>query len=339
MNRLLSLLTVALFALSLAYGGDVKRKGTAGAQEVLIPVGARGIATGGALFPSLSGAEAIYYNPAGLSVGSRSEVMFSQMSYIADINVSYVAVSANFEDFGALGLSFKTLSFGDIPVTTVDHPDGDGTTYSPGTYVVGLTYSRTLTDRVSAGFTTKVVYESIMGTAATGLAIDFGVQYRFTSGLSIGASLKNVGTDMKYSGADLQTKTDVPDASLGSTQGVYSPETESFQIPSYFELGVNYLHTFNPENQVLLGTTFRNNNNLQDELMFGLEYKMMNVLALRSGYEMLVKNTSESVYGLNLGAGVEYKFENGMGFSFDYAFRSVKDFPTDNHIFTVKIGL
>jgi opacity protein-like surface antigen len=339
MYRLFSLLTVFLFALSLAYGGDVKRKGTAGAQEVLIPVGARGIATGGALFPSLSGVEAIYYNPAGLSVGDRSEAMFSHMSYIADINVSYVAVSANFVDFGAIALSFKTLSFGDIPVTTFEHPDGDGTTYSPGTYIVGLTYSRALTDRVSAGFTTKVIYESVMSTSASGMAIDFGVQYRFSSGLSIGASLKNVGTDMQFSGSDLQTKTDVPEAGLGSSQGVYSPETESFQIPSYFELGVNYLHTFNPDNQLLLGTTFRNNNNLQDELMFGLEYKMMNVLALRSGYDMLVRDAKESVYGLNLGAGVDYKFENGIAVSFDYAFRSVKDFPTDNHVFTVKLGL
>ena len=43
------ILILILIATSI-YAGDVARKGTTGAEQVLIPVGARGIATGGA-FP------------------------------------------------------------------------------------------------------------------------------------------------------------------------------------------------------------------------------------------------------------------------------------------------
>ena len=37
------------------YAGDVARKGTTGAEQLLIPVGARGIATGGAFVSNLVG--------------------------------------------------------------------------------------------------------------------------------------------------------------------------------------------------------------------------------------------------------------------------------------------
>jgi hypothetical protein len=339
MKRILLLCVAAALVPALVFGGDDKRKGTAGAQQVLIPVGARSIATGGAFVPSLKGVEAIYYNPAGLSTAGSSEAMFSYMSYLADINVSYVAVSADFPDLGAFGVSFKALSFGDIPQTTFALPDGNGTTFSPGFYVLGLTYSKTITDRVSAGFTTKIVNESILSTSATGFAVDFGVQYRFPNNLMIGAVLKNVGSDMKYTGTDLQTRTDIPDAGLGTSQGTYSPETEPFQIPSNFEMGVNYTYSVDASNALLVGATFRNNNTLQDEMMFGLEYKLMNIFSLRGGYETYMKDAAQSIHGFNLGAGIEYELESAVRFSFDYAFKSVKDFPTDNHVFTVKIGL
>jgi hypothetical protein len=340
MKHLLLFLSFIILLTSLSFAGDEKRKGTNGADELLIPVGARSIATGGAFIPSLKGVEAIYYNPAGLCGSEKSEAMFSYMTYIADINVSYLAVSANIEDVGAFGLSFKSLDFGDIQQTTIEDPDGiTGNTYSPGYYTLGLTYSKSITDRVSAGFTGKLIHESIMNTSATGAAVDFGVQYRFQNNLSIGVAVKNIGSDMKFVGQDLQTRTEVPGSGVGTGNAVYSPETEPFQIPSFFELGLNYTYDFNTENSLMMGTVFRNNNSLQDQYMYGVEYKVMNVFALRSGYEMVDRNNESNVYGLNFGVGIEYDTENSVRVSFDYAFRSIKDFPTDNHVFTLKLGI
>ena len=334
-----SLLCVALvFVGSLAYGGDESRKGTTGADQLLIPVGARSIATGGAFLATTRGVEAIYYNPAGLAATPRSEAMFSYMSYIADINVSYFAVSAHLEDLGTFALSYKTLDFGKIPVTTFDQPDGTGATYSPGFFTLGLSYARPITDRVSAGITTKLVNESVMSTSAMGFAIDFGVQYKFQSDLALGVAIKNIGSNMKYSGTDLLTRTDVPSSANGAPGAVYSPDTEPFQMPSYFELSVSYDVRINDMNGVMLGATFRNNNALEDQAMVGLEYRAFNVLFLRGGYETSVKNTNTSLYGINFGAGIEYTLENSLQVAVDYAFRSVKEFPSDNHIFTVKLG-
>jgi opacity protein-like surface antigen len=332
------LLSLVIIASTFAYAGDESRKGTTGADQLLIPIGARSIATGGAFLATTKGVEAIYYNPAGLAASDRSEAMFSYMTYIADINVSYFAVGANIEGLGSFGLSYKTLDFGDIPVTTFQQPDGDGSTYSPGFYTIGLTFARSITDRVTAGVTAKLVNESIMSTSAMGFAVDFGVQYKFQSDLSLGVTIKNLGTNMKYAGNDLLTRTSIPSSSNGAPLGVYGPETETFQMPSYFEISASYDVHVGEMNSFLLGTTFRNNNALEDQVMFGLEYEVWNTLAFRGGYEMALKNANQSLYGLNVGAGVEYAVDNSLHFSIDYAFRSIKGFPSDNHVFSVKLG-
>ncbi|NUN10112.1 MAG: PorV/PorQ family protein [Ignavibacteriaceae bacterium] len=333
------LFVVLLVVSGMLYAGDVSRKGTTGAEQLLIPVGARSIATGGAFLSNTVGVEAIYYNPAGLDMAQRSEAMFSYMSYIADINVSYFAAGAHLGDLGSVALSFKTLDFGDIPVTTNDAPDGTGATYSPSFFTFGLTYSKIVTDRVTIGLNAKLIHEGIMNTSANGFAFDFGVQYRFPQNLSLGVSVKNIGSNMSYGGSDLQVKTAVPDANPNSRLASYYPVTEEFQIPSYFELSAAYDYSFNQENNILVGTSFRNNNSAEDQLLLGLEYDFSKMFFLRGGYNLLLENNSESIYGMTLGAGVKYGFADGVDFTLDYAFRDVREFPTANHIFTIKLGL
>lgn len=337
MKKMILMLLIS-FCFGNALAGDVSRKGTTGADQLLIPVGARSIATGGAFIANTIGVEAIYYNPAGLAYSGKSEAMFSLMSYIADINVSYFAAGANLGELGSFALSYKGIDFGDIPVTTNNAPDGTGATYSPAFYTVGLTYSKIITDRVTIGVNAKLIHEGIMNTSANGFALDFGVQYRFPGNLSMGVTVKNIGSNMSYTGQDLQQKTSIPGAQPGTKLGSYTPVTEEFQIPSYFVLSAAYKYDINEQNNVLLGTSFRSNNSMEDQIVFGLEYGFMNNFFLRGGYDMLVENQSQSIFGFSLGAGVNYSFVDGVDLQFDYAFRDVKEFPTSNHIFTVKLG-
>ncbi len=338
MKKFVTIILLAMFSASL-YAGDVARKGTTGAEQLLIPVGARGIATGGAFVSNLVGLESIYYNPAGLDRTSGAEAIFSYMNYIADVNVSYFGVGTSLGDLGSVGLTFKSLDFGDIPVTTAEFPDGEGRTYSPGFITVGLTYSKVITDRISIGTNFKLVNESIENTSATGFAIDFGVQYRFDNHISIGATLKNIGANMQYSGAELQQQsTTINGSAPGSPGGTFEIVAEQFQMPSYFELSASYNFLLDEQNDLLLGSTFVANNSLEDAMNFGLEYGFMKMFFLRGGYNLSLGSDSNSIYGLTAGAGVNYNMGSGIGISFDYAYRDVKDFPTSNHIFTVKLA-
>jgi opacity protein-like surface antigen len=337
MKKILLLFLVILLAASV-YAGDVARKGTTGAEQLLIPVGARGIATGGSFLANVSGLESIYYNPAGLDVTQRTEAMFSYVSYLADINVSYFAVGTSLGDFGSIGIDLKTLDFGDIPVTTVQFPDGDGTTYSPTYLTLGFTYSKVLTDRISIGTNLKLITEDIQNTSASGFAVDAGVQYRFSESLSLAAVVKNIGTNMEYSGTDLNVNTGIPGTVPGAQDGVYQVVAESFQIPSYFQLALTYNLNLNEKNSLLFGGAYTANNSLEDIANFGLEYGFMNIFFVRGGYNYLMENSSDYIYGLTFGAGIDYQLGGDVGFAFDYAFRDVKEFPSANHIFTVKLS-
>ncbi len=336
MKKIFLLLITAGFA-TLLYAGDVARKGTNGAEELLIPVGARSIATSGAFVANVMGLESIYYNPAGLDISQRTEAMFSYMNYIADINISYLAIGTSLGDFGSIALSIKSLDVGNIPVTTNELPDGTGSTYSPGFVTVGLTYSKVLTDRVSIGTNVKLLSETIGNTSATGFAIDAGVQYKFTEQISLGATVKNIGSNMVFSGQDLRQRSDIKGSQPGSPTGMFEVVAESFQIPSYFELSLAYGLNLNEENDLMFAGAFTANNSLENKLHFGLEYGYMNTFFLRGGYQLFTENTEESIYSFTAGAGVNYDFSD-IGVSFDYAYRDVKEFPTSNHIFTVKLS-
>ena len=105
------------------------RSGTAAAPELFIPVGARDMALGGASIATTAGLEALHWNPAGLArAHSDVGLLFSTMSYIADIQVNYTAISGRFGRFGSLALSLKSLDIGAIPITTEAQPDGTGGT-------------------------------------------------------------------------------------------------------------------------------------------------------------------------------------------------------------------
>ncbi len=336
MKKFTTLILIALFSVSL-YAGDVARKGTTGADYLLIPVGGRGIATGGAFVANLSGLESIYYNPAGLDINGGAEFMFSYMNYFADINISYLAVSTQVSGLGSIAFTLKSVGFGDIPITTVEQPDGTGSSYSPVYLTVGLTYSKMITDRISFGTNIKFLSESIQNVSANGVAVDVGVQYFFTPQFMIGATVMNIGPNMKYSGPELTRSTNIPGSNVGSLGGQFEIVTEAFQIPSYFQLALAYGLEVNEQNKLMFASTFVANNALEDALNFGLEYGFANTFFVRGGYNLTVGgNSSESIFGFTAGAGFDYQ-TGDVGIVFDYAFRDVKNFPSSNHIFTVKL--
>ena len=340
MKKLLTVFIILILSMTV-FAGDAARKGTAGADQLLIPVGARSIATGGAFNSHFIGVESIYSNPAGLDRMQGTEAMFNFMNYIADIDVSYFAIGAK-TGIGSIALTYKGINFGDIPVTTNQNPDGTGQFYSPSYFVLGLTYSKIITDRISAGANFSFINEAIMNTGASGWAIDFGVQYRFAPNFSLGVAVKNIGGNMEYTGEDLKTKVEVPDAALGGGKGVYEVDTEPFQIPSYFEMSLGYTFEFNEDNDLSIGGVFRNNNNLEDEIRGGIEYNFLKTLYLRGGYVYqidLEDRANQETYNWSVGAGVSFDLMNSVNIVFDYAFRNVENLPSDNHVFTLLLGV
>ncbi len=271
MKKLISLFTIIfalLLMLDVAYAGGGNRIGTAGAAELLIPVGPRGIAMGEANAATSYGLESLFWNPAGVAkMNNSSQLIFSHMSYIADIGVEYGAVAANFEGFGALALSIKALSVGDIPVTTTQNPDGTGATFSPQMIVAGLSYSRQLTDNISVGLTSNFISETMGNVSANGVAFDVGVIYDNLAdlpGFSLGVVLKNIGPQMTYDGTGLLVlASDVSD--LKRPPAYYSVNAAPFELPSNFQLALGYKWAFDESDGLQFSGIYQNNNFSGDE--------------------------------------------------------------------------
>jgi len=338
MKNILKILLAFILLLAvdaMASGG--KRTGTAGASELLIPVGPRGIAMGESNIVGATGVEALYWNPAGVSsMTNNADVLFSHMSYIADIGVEYGAVAANFEGFGAVAFSVKSLAVGDINITTTTNPDGTGATFNPTMITAGLSYSRMLTEAISVGITANFITERMADVSASGFAIDFGVIYRNLgdiNGLSIGVVLKNLGTEMKFEGSGLYQEGQV--LGVNRPQSFYLVDAAAFEIPFNFQLAAGYSPVLDEQNSLLFTSIYQNNNFSGDEYKFGGEYGYNNLFFVRAGYQ-LSPDQDDYLYGFAGGVGINYQVE-GFGVKVDYAFRDVQFFDA-NHIIALTLG-
>lgn len=342
MKRIVFIILMLSFSVIETFGGGQNRAGTAGAPELRIPVGARYLAMSGAPIANVTGLEAIYWNPAGLDFSPNvANALFSYRSYIADMNVSQVAASGKMGDLGTLGISFRSFNIGDINVTTMDQPDGTGATFSPTYFVLGLTYSKQLTDRIGIGVNLNLINETIDRVSASGFSFDFGVQYRDmleVPGLHLGVVVKNLGTPMKYSGNGLFYNVTDPTASRGPTY--LSVDGASADLPSEISIGLTYQRKIDDENSVSISGTFQNNNYAYDDYKIGAEYSFKEIFYVRGGYlfsPQSTDNTPNIFQDYTLGAGLNLKQYSGIDLSVDYAYVPVKYFD-GNHVFTLTLG-
>lgn len=318
-----------------AQGGE--RKGTAGAQELAIPIGSRATSLGGSVIADVYGLESIYWNPAGASSIKSVEAMFSYLDYIADMKFTFGAVGANVPGFGTISVSARILSIGDIIVTTEDIPMGTGDILSPNFTTLGITYSRQMTDRIYFGTSINLINERISQMNAQGWCMDFGFQYvpGLIRGLKIGVVIKNIGPNLTFSGRDLEHFVPVPGSPPGSQQHLFSNLMDDFELPSYFQIGISLNPIDEEKTKLTVLTSYRNNNFIEDEYCGGLEYSYNDMLFLRGGYT----GSAQEEYsgGPAFGAGVKLKM-GVNAFCFDYSWAQTSRYFQSNQWFSLRFS-
>jgi len=333
--------------LSITYSGTIKSQGTAGASQLLIPVGAENIALGGSNIATVSGVDALYINPAGVSgLDLGAEVSVSNMSYIADIDVTYAGIATALGDFGNIGFSVKSLDFGDIPVTTANETDGTGAFYSPSFMTVTANYSRSFAENVRFGTNLKFVSEKIMNTGASGLALDLGVQYDFNElPMGIGVALKNLGGRMSYGGSDLE-QDHVPEGSeSGTLNERFRITSQSFELPAQLDIGISY----NPMENLSLLCSYTNNSFSSNVLGFSGKYSMgrlwiaggmnsVSPIGNQDDYEESDWNDmTESIFGGNFGAGASIAVGELM-LDVGYSVRMISNYFENNNVLELSLN-
>lgn len=324
MNKKILVTALALLYAVSAFAGEEKR-GEAGFMFLKVPMGARETALGTTGLTHSSGAAAMYWNPANVSLIDGPSFSFSYLNHFAGISTNYAALAFPMSDVGVFGVSLNYMSYGDITRTTVDNPEGGVGTYAPYELAFGFTYSKQITDRVSGGMTVKFIDSKIDLVEATAVAFDFGFTYNTDfRGLKLAFAATNLGGQSRYEGDGLLRTITVNNASGQTAFLRYG--SEPFELPASVAFGAT-MDVWRDEQNSITGTLEQNINSFQvSRTNFGAEYGFQNMFFVRGGFTSALKKDrdyktgSASQAGMTFGAGINYKFNDQLGASVDYGF-------------------
>ena len=330
---LLILLVVCVFA-SVPLAQTLKT-GTTSAQILKINVGPRAIGMGGAFTSIADDITSVYWNPSGTANIQSNEVYFNHSNLYMDISNDFAAISTNVSGFGSIGAFVSVLSVDEMLVRTVEQPEGTGEYFDYGSIVVGLNYSRFLTENFSIGFNAKYINESIWNMSATGFAIDIGTLYKIPvlNELRIAASVSNFGTKMQLAGRDV---TEIVPAGAGGGNFVNSNlELDEFDLPLLFRFGISADVIKEGTSRLTVAVDAIHPNDHTEYINSGLEYAWNEIIFIRAGYNSLFEEDSEK--GLTFGFGLNYRIVDMIKVKLDYAYQ---DFGrlTEVHYFSVGVN-
>lgn len=310
---------IGLFSANfVSFAGNGDRTGQAGAQHLLIDPWARTNGWGTAGVAEVRGLESIFSNVAGIAFVNKTEVGLTRTQYLsgsgAGISINAFAVvqslkrfdktTKTYKSLGTLGISVFNMGFGDIPVTTVDQPDGTSAIFSPKLNYIGLHYAYSFNQYIKGGVGIKLITESISDLVSTGVAIDAGVQY--VSGIfnnfKIGVTLKNLGMPTSYSGDGISLRANPINSDVELTLETRSAEAV---LPACLVIGTSYDFLFFSEeyigmsredlrnadlsrkdaiHRITLAGAFTANAYSNDVFALGVEYGFKQFVMFRAGY-------------------------------------------------------
>jgi len=281
---------------------------------------ARVAAMGGVYTVNIRTSEAVFFNPAGIAHAADWDASLSYMDWFLDVTLSSFSMNYRLGNIGSIGLQAMIVDIGSIEETRVDHLFRDsetgiynsgitGSTFSPGAYVLGLTFARNVTHRFSFGLTAKYVRENLGLQTASAVIFDGGVIYDtgFRS-LMLGAAVRNFGQEIKY-----------------NSKGYPLPQTFTIGVSGYlFGLEDGFFTTI-PGHQLLVAFDLSQSRDHSQQQHLGFEYGFQNLFFVRGGYKF---NHDEEKYTMGFGLNV-YRLR------VDYAYNDFGDYLDTTHRFTL----
>lgn len=341
MKTLFRTYAVVIVLLAASTDALAQKVGSTSMQFLKVTPSARGSAVGDAFSTWASGAEAVYWNPAGLVSAERNEVSFSYVQWIFDTRQSAVVCALPFEGFGIIGVQLQYVDFGEFIETSAlrpyinkeFEPGITGRTFHPNATLVGISYAASLTDHFSLGGSMKYARESLYDAAtivaqvaqlkdeevktwADGLFFDFGIRYKTGyRSVEIGASVQNFGANITYA-------------------------KESHPIPMMFRwgaaadlIGADALFGESDDQRLAMAFDLFQPNDYAQQEHLGAEYEFAKTFILRAGYKFNYDTES-----LTMGGGLRQEL-SGYMLQIDYSFNSIGEFLGNTHRFTLGVRL
>lgn len=350
MRKISSLTIILIFAFANTFYAQNKpyRVGTTACNFLEIGVGGAGNAMGEAYVSITGDLSSVYWNPAGLAYLEQTEVQFMYQPWYVDTNVGFAGAGIVLPRVGTFGLNILSMDFGRTEVTTLEMQEGTGETYSAGDYAVSLSFGRKLAQWFAFGATAKWVSSSIWHVSANALALDLGVMvntnfFSFTGkpedGMTIGMSISNYGTKIKYDGIDLLIPVDILPDEAGNYRDLEAKYSlQGWELPLIFRVGASITPIVEENQKLTLAIDALHPNNNCESLNLGAEYQLRAMgfgrFFLRGGYHGLFMDDSQ--FGLTLGGGVHLTLMGNRLLKIDYAFKD-SEILGSNSVYTIGV--
>ncbi len=284
-----------------------QRVGTSAAQFLKIGIGPRAVGMGQAYVAIANDAEALYYNPAGISQFSQNQVFVSSTRWVVDIQLEFLGLVYHLDDVNSLGLAVTYLHTQDMEETTELFPSGTGNYFSYSDALFSLTYSRKMTDKFSFGLSVKYLHETLAELNMSALLFDLGTYYRTGwESIRFAVAVSNFGRDISPSGSFQYKNLD--------NQVITKDSFQKFPPPILFRIGIA-ADFIKSEDHMLSGSIQLNHpNDNVENFNIGMEYWWRDIFALRGGLA-----TARAEEDFSAGFGVRLPVSK-MNVGVDYAF-------------------
>jgi hypothetical protein len=317
-----------------------QKVGSTSMQFLKVMPCARATAMGDAYSVLASGAEAVFWNPAGIALSDKRELSLTYLKWIFDTQQGALSYAMPLGGFGAVGLQLQYVDFGEIPEATwvspykddINYPGLTGNTFHPFTYLIGLSYASQITEKFSTGITVKYAHESLydgsvhtsisakgdtetVNTWGNGLLFDFGLNYNtgFRS-IRLAASMQNFGANVRYA-------------------------SEAEPVPMALRVGIaadlignNALLLPSEDSRLGIAFDLFQPNDYAQQAHVGVEYVWAGTVSLRAGYKF-----NYDADGFTAGVGFQQPLA-AMRFSFDYSYGALNYNLGNVHRISVGVG-
>ena len=304
-------LTIIIGSMSLSLrAGNKDRSGQAACSFLLINPWASTNGWGTAGISHTKGIESTFSNVAGMAFTKKTEIAYTNTIYMQQsgsmINsmgvVQNLGESREGNERGNLGATVMIMSLGKIPKTTTEQPEGGLGYYTHSMMNLAVSYARSFSNTVHAGVSFNINNQSAEDIKATGFTIDLGIQYVTgrNDQFQIGVALRNIGLPVKYKGDGMNIRSNLPGNSFISSLSI---PTEEAEMPVLLALGASYDFLFgdtrkaagedsepmkirreNAAHRITLAGSFIANAYSRDQIIFGMEYSLLDYFQVRAGY-------------------------------------------------------
>lgn len=316
-----------------SYAQSISKTGTSAAKFLDVPIAARGTGMGQAVVTGYDDPSTVFWNPASIVKLDNMAAHFSYTQWYEGISFNSLSFVVPQGRFGVIGINVMAFQTDEMEVTTESYQEGTGEYFTAGSYAIGLSYARKLTNNFSIGGTFKYLTERIYHSTANGLAVDIGVTYNTPwPRIRLGFAITNFGKKMRMSGEDLLTTVDIDPTKEGNNDDLNSYlKTDAFALPLNLALGVAWDAILADDFRVTVEIDATHPSDNYESGYVGTELAFWNeTVFVRSGAANLFRGSMEPQY--SVGGGLRYPILGNMDMSMDYAYQTHEYFNRNQHL-------